>query len=122
SIVSQSPDLLKGIEPSRIADAQKAAGKALSNYRKMLQADRFSWSVIAAPSKAWAAKMFPELGESEQVLALWEAIFKAVRADQADPVTAWKELDKTLNEKADYLNKKAYATLQYRAPGTNLTI
>lgn len=122
SIVSQSPDLLKGIEPTRIADAQKAAGKALSNYRKMLQADRFSWSVIAAPSKAWAAKMFPELEEADQVPALWEAIFKAVRADQADPVTAWKELDKTLNEKADYLNKKAYATLQYRAPGTNLTI
>ena len=122
SIVSQSPDLLKGIEPSRIADAQKAAGKALSNYRKMLQADRFSWSVVAAPSKAWAAKMFPELEETEQVPALWEAIFSAVRADVADPVAAWKELDKTLNEKADYLNKKAYATLQYRAPGTNLTI
>ncbi|MDW0117829.1 aminopeptidase [Sporosarcina thermotolerans] len=122
SVVSQSPDLLKGIEPSRIANAQKAAGKALSNYRKMLQADRFSWSVVAAPSKAWAAKMFPELEETEQVPALWEAIFSAVRADVADPVAAWKELDKTLNEKADYLNKKAYATLQYRAPGTNLTI
>ncbi|MDN4608371.1 aminopeptidase [Sporosarcina highlanderae] len=122
SIVSQSPDLLKGIDPSRIADSQKAAGKALSNYRKMMQADRFSWSVIAAPSKAWAAKMFPELEEGEQVPALWEAIFKAVRADQENPVAAWKELDKTLNEKADYLNKKAYATLQYRAPGTNLTI
>lgn len=122
SIVSQSPDLLKGVDPSRIADAQKAAGKALSNYRKMMQADRFSWSVIAAPSKAWAAKMFPNLTEDEQVPALWEAIFAAVRADQADPVAAWKELDETLNAKADYLNKKAYATLQYKAPGTNLTI
>lgn len=122
SIVSQSPDLLKGVDSSRIADAQKAAGKALSNYRKMMQADRFSWSVIAAPSKAWAAKMFPNLEEGEQVPALWEAIFAAVRADQADPVAAWKELDETLNSKADYLNKKAYTTLQYKAPGTNLTI
>lgn len=122
SIVSQSPDLLKGVDSSRIADAQKAAGKALSNYRKMMQADRFSWSVIAAPSKAWAAKMFPNLEEGEQVPALWEAIFAAVRADQADPVAAWKELDETLNSKADYLNEKAYTTLQYKAPGTNLTI
>ena len=111
SIVSQSPDLLKGVEPSRIADAQKAAGKALSNYRKLMMADHFSWSVVAAPSKAWAAKMFPELAESDQVPALWEAIFKAVRADQEDAVGVWKELDRTLNEKADYLNQKAYAKL-----------
>ena len=122
SIVSQSPDLLKGVEPSRIADAQKAAGKALSNYRKLMMADHFSWSVVAAPSKAWAAKMFPELAESDQVPALWEAIFKAVRADQEDAVGVWKELDRTLNEKADYLNQKAYAKLHYTAPGTDLTI
>lgn len=122
SVVSQSPDLLKGVDPTRIADAQKASGKALSNYRKMLQADRFSWSVVAAPSKAWAAKMFPDLDESEQVPALWEAIFKAVRADQDDSVGAWKELDRNLNEKANYLNEKAYAKLHYKAPGTDLTI
>ncbi|MHC8515679.1 aminopeptidase [Sporosarcina sp. ITBMC105] len=122
SIVSQSPDLLKDIDPSRIADAQKASGQALSNYRKMLQADRFSWSVIAAPSHDWAAKMFPELPREEQVPALWEAIFKAVRADVADPVKAWKELDATLNDKADHLNEKAYSKLHYKAPGTDLTI
>ncbi|MDW0114617.1 aminopeptidase [Sporosarcina saromensis] len=122
SIVSQSPDLLKDIDPSRIADAQKASGQALSNYRKMLQADRFSWSVIAAPSPDWAAKMFPELPREEQVPALWEAIFKAVRADVADPVNAWKDLDATLNDKADHLNKKAYRKLHYKAPGTDLTI
>lgn len=122
SIVSQSPDLLKDIDPSRIADAQKASGQALSNYRKMLQADRFSWSVIAAPSPDWAAKMFPELPREEQVPALWEAIFKAVRADVADPVKAWKELDATLNDKADHLNEKAYSKLHYKAPGTDLTI
>lgn len=122
SIVSQSPDLLKDIDPSRIADAQKASGQALSKYRKMLQADRFSWSVIAAPSPEWAAKMFPDLPSEEQVPALWEAIFKAVRADVADPVAAWKELDSTLNDKADHLNKKAYRKLHYKAPGTDLTI
>lgn len=122
SIVSQSPDLLKDIDPSRIADAQKASGQALSNYRKMLQADRFSWSVIAAPSPDWAAKMFPELPREEQIPALWEAIFKAVRADVADPVNAWKDLDATLNDKADHLNKKAYRKLHYKAPGTDLTI
>ena len=34
SIISQSPDFLKGIDPSRIGDSQKAAGKALDKYRQ----------------------------------------------------------------------------------------
>src|SRR5690606_25787256 len=60
SIVSQSPDLLKGIDSKRIAAFQKATGQALNKYRQYVQSDKISWTVIAAPSKAWAAKVFPE--------------------------------------------------------------
>ena len=59
---------------------QKASGKALDNFRQDMQADKFSWTVIATPSKAWAAKFSLSTAE-EQVPALWDAIFKAVRAD-----------------------------------------
>ena len=34
SIVSSSPDLLKGVNPERIANFQKAAGTALAKYRQ----------------------------------------------------------------------------------------
>ena len=122
SIVSSSPDLLKGIESSRIAAFQKAAGTALSKYRQYVQSDKISWTVIAAPSKAWAAKVFPELSVEEQVPALWEAIFKAVRADVESPIEAWTKHDETLHEKVDYLNEKKYLKLHYTAPGTDLTI
>lgn len=122
SIISQSPDLLKGIEPSRIADFQKASGQALDKYRQYVQSDKISWTVIAAPSKAWAAKVFPELSEEKRVPALWEAILKAVRADQENPVQEWVEHDKRLHEKVDYLNNKRYRKLRYQAPGTDLTI
>ena len=33
TIVSQSPDLLKGIDPARIGDFQQASGKALDKFR-----------------------------------------------------------------------------------------
>lgn len=122
TIVSQSPDLLNGIDPSRIAASQKAAGEALNTFRQYLQADKFSWTVIAAPSPAWAEKVFPDLPTAEQIPALWNAIFKAVRADLADPVAAWKQHDETLHKKVDYLNKKNYAKLHYRAPGTDLHV
>jgi aminopeptidase len=122
SIVSQSPDLLKGIDSKRISAAQKATGTALSKYRQLVQSDKVSWSVIAAPSKAWAAKVFPKLAEAEQVDALWEAIFKAVRADLEQPVEAWLAHDETLHTKVDYLNNKKYAKLHYTSPNTDLEV
>ena len=122
SIVSQSPDLLKGIEPSRIADSQKATGQALDKYRQYVQSDKISWTVIATPSKAWAAKVFPELSEEEQISALWTAIFKAVRTDKEDPVQEWITHDNQLHDKVDYLNNKRYRKLHYKAPGTDLIV
>ncbi|WP_019414557.1 aminopeptidase [Paenisporosarcina sp. TG20] len=122
SIVSSSPDLLKGIDSSRIATFQKAAGTALTKYRQYVQSDKISWTVLAAPSKSWAAKVFPDLPEEQQVSSLWDAIFKAVRADVEAPIEAWSKHDDLLHEKVDYLNEKKYHKLHYTAPGTDLTI
>lgn len=122
SVVSSSPDLLKGVDSERIANFNKAAGKALSNYRKAIQSDKVSWTVIAAPSEAWAAKVFPDAPAEDRVNKLWDAIFKAVRVDAENPVEAWKNHDETLHEKVNYLNEKRYKKLHYTAPGTDLTI
>ncbi len=122
SIISSDPDLLSGIDPKRIAAAAKASGIALTKYRNYLQADKASWTVIAAASKDWAAKVFPNEAEDKQVEKLWEAIFRTTRTDQPDPVKAWKEHDQNLHNKVDYLNSKKYKKLQYKAPGTDLTI
>ncbi|WP_100330365.1 aminopeptidase [Bacillus xiapuensis] len=122
SIISSSPDLLKGISSQRIAVSQKTAGQALHRYKQMIQADKVSWSVIAVPSEAWAQKVFPDLPKEEQVPALWQAILQAVRADADDPVKAWKQHDQALNKKVEYLNNKRYQSLHYTAAGTDLTI
>lgn len=122
SIVSSSPDLLKGVQPERIGNFQKAAGKALSKYRKFVQSDKISWTVIAAPSKEWADKVFPNDPEENRVQLLWDAIFKATRTDLDNPVEAWKKHDESLHEKVNYLNEKRYSKLHYKAPGTDLTI
>ncbi|MFC3885820.1 aminopeptidase [Bacillus songklensis] len=122
SITASNPDLLKGINPDRIAAANKAAGAAMSTYRQYIQADKVSWSVIAVPSKEWAKKVFPAAAEEEAVQLLWDAIFKATRIDLEDPVQAWKEHDQNLHTKAGYLNSKKYKKLHYKAPGTDLTV
>lgn len=122
SIISSSPDLLKGVNPKRIANSQKAAGKALKPWRQAMQSDKVSWSIVAVPSQAWADKVFPNEPAETRIPKLWETIFKTVRIDTENPVEAWKKHDETLHKKVDYLNKKHYKKLHYKAPGTDLTI
>ncbi|GIP50606.1 Aminopeptidase 2 [compost metagenome] len=121
-VISSDPDLLKGVSTERLTNHQKTYGKAMSKYREMQMSDKFSWSIVAVPSKVWADKVFPNLPEEQRVQALWEAIFRTVRLDQPDPIAAWQQHIDNLTQKSDYLNAKRYKKLHYKAPGTDLTI
>ncbi|MHA7965538.1 aminopeptidase [Paenibacillus sp. CAU 1782] len=121
-IKSDDPELLKGVDPKRIADYSRISSAALVNWRKYTSSKRVSWSIVAAPSDNWAKLVFPELETADAVEALWEAIFKAVRVKLDDPVAAWEEHNNTLLAKRAYLNAKQYTKLHYRAPGTDLVI
>src|SRR5699024_8617606 len=65
NIRSNEPDLLKDIDPQRVAIAQKAAGEASKNFRSYTMNDRIAWSIISIPSAAWAQKIFPDQTEEE---------------------------------------------------------
>ncbi|RSL29480.1 aminopeptidase [Salibacterium salarium] len=122
TVKSTDPDLLKGVDSKRVADANKAAGNAMDTFRSYIQSDMVSWLVIATPSPGWAKKVFPDDTQEEAENKLWDAIFKAVRADVKDPVAEWEEHDKKLQEKASFLNSKRFKELHYKAPGTDLAI
>lgn len=47
TVYAPNPDLLDGIEPERIAKANKAAGEALSEYREYMMSDRIQWSIVS---------------------------------------------------------------------------
>lgn len=121
-VISSDPDLLNGVSPDRITNHQRTYGKAMAKFREYQMSDKFSWSIVAVPSKSWAAKVFSDLPMEEQEQALWNAIFDAVRLNQPDPIAAWTEHIDNLNQKSVYLNNKRYKKLHYTAPGTDLTI
>ncbi|KGR76695.1 aminopeptidase [Ureibacillus sinduriensis] len=121
-IDAEDPDLLAGIPSSRISAQEKASGTALVRYRKAIMKDEIAWSIIAVPSKKWAAKVFPDLPETEQMPALWEAIFKTVRIGEGEAVSNWQQHIETLQDRATQLNKMSLSKLHYKAPGTDLTI
>lgn len=99
SISGSDPDLLKNIDPERIATANKTSGAANSTFRRYIQSDKVSWSIVAVPSEKWAEKVFPEAKGEEAINLLWDAIFAATRMDESDPIAAWKEHLATLDEK-----------------------
>lgn len=122
SVVSSNPDALAGIDHQRVATYQAASGKALLNLRKATQANKVSWTVVAAAGQDWAQKVFPDLSPEEAQDKLWDEIFKTTRIYENDPVAAWKAHDEKLQKKADELNKEQFTALHYTAPGTDIII
>lgn len=122
AIVSDNPDLLKGIDSNRISNFQKAAGNGLAKYRRAIQSDQVSWTVVAAANVDWAKKVFPSVSAEEAVHQLWEAIFASVRLNEDDPVQAWIDHNANLHTKVERLNSCHFHKLHYTAPGTDLTI
>ncbi|RKN62083.1 aminopeptidase [Paenibacillus ginsengarvi] len=122
TITSADPDLLKGVSQQKMLHANKTTRQALAPYSALARAFKISWNLATTPSKAWAAKVFPDVPEEEQVQRLWDAIFQMVRADQPDPLALWDEHIRQLKRRAFYLNEKQYQKLHYVGPGTDLTI
>lgn len=122
TVYAGDPDLLRGVDPKRVGAAQKARLTALSKYRDYIQNMRVSWLIVSIPTQPWAAKVFPEGTQEEQINRLWQAIFKATRMDVEDPVTAWENHLQTLRRQADFLNEQRFKSLHYTGPGTDLWI
>lgn len=122
SFVSANPDLLAGVDPDRVQKMSKAMRTAMSNFYDGVRKDKFSWSILAVASEVWARKMFPDASPGEGMNKLWDAIFAANRIQEDDPVAAWREHLKKLEERSEYLNAKRYKALHYKAPGTDLVV
>ena len=119
-IDSSDPDLLQGISQEKIRAVQSARIKAFKPYRDQME-NRHAWTIAAAPSKAWAKKIFPDLSAGAAVEKLWEAILKSVHVSaDTDPVKEWEAINEAFRAKCDWLNKNAFTAMEYvSSNGTN---
>ncbi|NMB27927.1 MAG: aminopeptidase [Tissierellia bacterium] len=123
SIYSEDPELLKEIDPKKIAANNKSASMALKGFRKYTMNDINAWCVVSIPTKGWAKRVFPDVSEEEAMKKLWNAIFMATRMNLEDPVGAWEDHLKNLEEKVDFLNEKKFKKLHYiSSNGTDLKV
>ncbi len=123
SIYSEDPELLKEIDPKKIAANNKSASIALKGFRKYTMNDINAWCVVSIPTKGWAKRVFPDVSEEEAMKKLWNAIFMATRMNLEDPVGAWEDHLKNLEEKVSFLNEKKFKKLHYiSSNGTDLKV
>ena len=123
SISARDPYLLKGIDSKKIAANNKASSIGLKKFREYTMNDLNSWCVISIATKKWAKRVFPDVSDEEAVEKLWDAIFKALRIYEEDPVEAWKKHLKNIEDKVNFLNEKNFKKLYYKSSnGTDLEV
>lgn len=123
SISASDPELLKDIDPKKIATFRKASSIASKEFSDRLMNNENSWSIVSIPTCGWAKKVFPNLTEEEAVNKLWDEIFKIVRVDTENPVDAWNTHTGNLKNKMDYLNNQNLKALHYKnSLGTDLLL
>ena len=112
-----NPDLLADLDGVRVGKARpkELAQRALEI---VFHERRLNWTIVAFPSEGWARKMFGE----PDVDRLWDCVRKAVRLDEPDPVKAWRDHIDHLVSRAAQLNEHRFDALQFRGPGTDLTV
>jgi aminopeptidase len=122
AITGNDPSLLSRQDPEKVSRANRANSKAYRPALELIVRHEINWTIVACATPAWAAAVFPDASPEEAQSKLWDAIFAASRADQKDPVAAWKEHDSNLHARANWLNEKRYSALHFRGPGTDLRV
>jgi aminopeptidase len=110
------PDLMAGLDPQRVGKARMLELAEL--HFKSVGQRLTSWVIVAYPNPGWAEAVFGE----PDVDRLWEAVGKAARLYDDDPVKSWWARVIELGERADQLNERKFDSIRYRGPGTDLSV
>jgi len=110
------PTLLADLDGDKVARAQPT--EVFSEYMRAIGDNLICWTIVPAPNPGWAREIFGE----PDMDALWNAVEKAVRLDDPDPVGAWRRHLERLQAIAGELTARRYDSLRYRGPGTDFTV
>ena len=66
-VISDTPGLMKDIDPTKIQRVQAAYSKKNAPLKKYTMNNDGQWSIVALPSAGWANKVFPDKKEDEAV-------------------------------------------------------
>ena len=127
---SEFPDAFSEADPAAMRHVQGVRAQKLRFVTQAVMADEVQWCVAAVPTPAWAKKVFPALAEAEGVAQLWQHILHTVRADQPDPIAAWRAHDVRLNKVTQFMAHNQVRAVHFvdealaddGKPATDLTV
>lgn len=123
AIDGDDPEIFKGLDAGKLNRVNLAKRNAMAPWRAYTMNDRVQWCVVAMPTPAWAASIYPQLPEEEAVETLWKTIFDVCRVTGGDPVGAWKEHVAKTTARRDRLNELNLRSVHMQsANGTDLTV
>lgn len=122
-ILSEDPDGLNGVDQEKMQRSFAARKLATKKYRDAME-NKYQWSIIAAPSKKWAKKVFPDDTVTVAVKKLWDAILTTVHITKDnDPIKAWDEHNANFHAKTKALTDYNFDYLHYTsAKGTDFKV
>jgi len=122
AIAADNPMLLSSQDAAKVSRANRANSKAYQPALEKIAGFDINWNIVSYPNAAWAQLMFPNEPEEVATRKLAEAIFAASRVDVEDPIGAWAAHNAALRTRTRFLNGKAYSALNFKGPGTDLTV
>jgi len=123
-IGSEDPDILSDLPPRAVNTLRLSRYHAVKHfYDEGIGKSKVHWTVAAAATPAWGRKVFPDaLSDESACELLWQAIFRACRADQPDCLSLWKEHNQVLQARAKRLTGMKINSLHFTGPGTDLKV
>jgi len=121
-ILSSDPNLLKNVAPEKIANYSKTQGLAMRSIMDIITQGQINWSLVGAPSPAWAKQVFPGDEEKIAVQKLWDAIFSVSRVLEDDPIASWTNHCDSLEKRQEWMNQRRFTEVHFTGPGTDLKV
>lgn len=127
------PRLLADQPADRISSFDGLKWRYLGPIIRQLLRGATQWTLFPAPTSDWAALAHPEIAAPQQVAALWETLFCALRITtgqngtaQSAPtdavIAAWQKHLAALTHRRDALNTARHRRIRYVGAGTELTL
>jgi aminopeptidase len=113
------PAALAGVNGERLGRDQPPTRQEMI---KLVGNRLVNWSILPAPSAAWAELVHPDLEPAAALERLWEDIVFICRLDHPDPAAAWLDRMKRLREVADRLDERRFSAIAFSGDGTDLTV
>ncbi len=120
-LYSDDVELMKDVPADKISLTSHQFRVSRPLYKKLQSTDSIPWCIAIVSTPGYARTVFPQ--EKNPVEAMWNAIFHCCLIDKENPISAWDEKVKRIDNRANLMNQYHFRYLHYENRlGTDLRI